>query len=285
MDGPTAVIELSAAVDHTQPGTDERLHALVALAEHPCAWHTVAVTEVWTEISEIHRRRGNWDGAIDAWEHAIRLGYRSAPHPRAEIAELNILAGRRETGDAVYRELRDRYPDDVWLHNSAGLTYLDVGDHATALAWIDDALEVTMSDGDQVGLVGQLSDMRDRALRALGRDTVDELARRVEAFVPSPRSWTSRLGQTRGEAEPSMDPCPQCGATPDHVRWMPTGTDWTATTPNGHGSPARSAKVPRNSPCPCGSGKKAKHCCHRQQCLALPGSHTGRWNRTRVPSG
>ena len=28
MDGPTAVIELSAAVDHTQPGTDERLHAI-----------------------------------------------------------------------------------------------------------------------------------------------------------------------------------------------------------------------------------------------------------------
>lgn len=142
------------------------------------------MTEVWTEISEIHRQRGDWDDAIDAREHAIRLGYRSAPHPRAEIAELNILAGRRDIGDMLYRELRDRYPDDVWLYNGAGLTYLDAGDHAAALRWIDDALELTMADGDQVGLVGQLSDMRDRALRALGRDTHDELARRVEAGRP-----------------------------------------------------------------------------------------------------
>ncbi len=263
--GPTAVIELSTAVERTPAGSNERLHALEALAEHPCAWHTVAVTEVWTEISEIHRQRGDWDDAIVAWEQAIRLGYRSAPHPRAEIAELNILAGRRSEGDMLYRELRDRYPDDVWLYNSAGLTYLDVGDHAAALRWTDDALELTFADGDQVGLVGQLSDMRDRALRALGRYAHDELARRVEAFVPSPRSWTSRLDQARGEAEPSMEPCLQCGATPDHVRWIPSGNDriGTTLTVTGDGFPARSAKVPRNSPCPCGSGKKAKHCCHR----------------------
>jgi tetratricopeptide (TPR) repeat protein len=265
MSGASTVTELSAAVDRTPAGSDDRLHALEALAEHPCAWHTVAVTEVWTEISEIHRQCGNWDHAIDAWELAIRLGYRSAPHPRAGIAELNILAGRREIGDTLYRKLRDRYPDDVWLYNSAGLTYLDVGDYATALHWIDDALELTLSDGDQVGLVGQLSDMRNRAMRSLGRETDDELTRRVETFVPSPRSWTSRLDQSRGETEPSTEPCPQCGATPDHVRWMPTGLDPIAMTSTMTTArlPATSTRVPRNSPCPCRSGKKAKHCCHR----------------------
>lgn len=259
------MFELSAAVDRTRAGSDDRLQALEALAAHPCAWHTVAATEVWTEISEIHRQRGDWDGAIDAWEHAIRLGYRSAPHPRAEIAELNILAGRRDIGDRLYRELRDRYPDDVWLYNSAGLTYLDVGDHATAVQWIDDALELTLADGDQVGLVRQLSDMRNRAMQALGRDAGDELARRVETFVPSPRSWTSRLDQTGGETEPSTEPCPRCGATPEHVRWIPAGPDRVAMTSTigGDRLPVTSAKVPRNSPCPCGSGKKAKHCCHR----------------------
>jgi tetratricopeptide (TPR) repeat protein len=262
MSAGSAVLELYEAVVRTPAGSDDRLLSLEALAAHPCAWHTVVVTEVWTEISEIHRRRGNWDGAIDAWEHAIRLGYRSAPHPRAEIAELNILAGRRDIGDTLYLELRDRYPDDVWLYNSAGLTYLDIGDHATALRWIDDAVELTLSDGDQVGLVGQLSDMRNRALRALGRETDDALSRRIETFVPSPRSWTSRLDQTRGEAEPSLEPCPQCGATPDHVRWVPTDPDPIATTSTST-LPATSTKVPRNSPCPCGSGKKAKRCCHR----------------------
>lgn len=29
----------------------------------------------------------------------------------------------------------------------------------------------------------------------------------------------------------------------------------------GNGSPLRAASVQRNSPCPCGSGKKAKNCC------------------------
>jgi len=28
--------------------------------------------------------------------------------------------------------------------------------------------------------------------------------------------------------------------------------------------PAKADKVPRNGPCPCGSGKKFKHCCQRR---------------------
>lgn len=31
----------------------------------------------------------------------------------------------------------------------------------------------------------------------------------------------------------------------------------------GRGRQRRVTKVPRNDPCPCGSGKKAKRCCHR----------------------
>lgn len=60
------MLELYEAVVRTPAGSDDRLLSLEALAAHPCAWHTVVVTEVWTEISEIHRRRDNWDGAIDA---------------------------------------------------------------------------------------------------------------------------------------------------------------------------------------------------------------------------
>ena len=88
-----SVIELADAVEQTTAGSDERLEALVRLATHPCAWHAVLATEVWTEISDLHRQRQQWDQAIEAWEHAIRLGYRSAPHPRAQIAELLVLAG------------------------------------------------------------------------------------------------------------------------------------------------------------------------------------------------
>jgi tetratricopeptide (TPR) repeat protein len=260
-----SVFELSAAVEPTPVGSDERLGALEALAAHPCARHTVLVTEVWSEISQIYRQRSEWDLAIDAWEHAIQLGYRGTPHPRAEIAELNLLAGRRADGDAIYQQLVDRYPDDVWLYNSAALTYLDVGDHATALRWIDQALELSIDNGDPVGLVGQLADMRDRALRGLGRDADDELARRVESFVPTAQQWPSRFDETRGEVEPSTEPCSHCGARPERIHWIPAAGDGSnaSTSTVIRTLPAASTKVPRNSPCPCGSGKKAKHCCHR----------------------
>lgn len=85
-------------------------------------------------------------------------------------------------GDALYAQLLERFPSDVWLRNSAALTYLDIADWATALWWIDTALELTMNDGDQVRLIDQLVDMRSRALAALGRSGDDNLGRRVAAF-------------------------------------------------------------------------------------------------------
>ena len=220
-------------------------------------------TEVWAEISELYRQRHDFDRAIEAWEQTIRLGYRGAPHPRAGIAELLILAGRRQEGDALYDQLLENHPDDVWLRNSAALTYLDVDDFATALQWIDTGLELTMSQGDRLGLLGQLCDMRDRTLHALGRSENDDLSRRAAAFVAPPRSTSADTHRSWGEAEPSTEPCANCGARPDLIGWIPAAPQGWATPPphSAANTQAVSAKVPRNAPCKCGSGKKAKKCC------------------------
>lgn len=254
------------AVEATSDGSDERLAALQQLAAHPCSWHCVLATDVWAEISDLHRQRRDWDHAIAAWEQTIQLGYRSRPHPRAQIAELLVLAGRRDEGDALYAQLLDRFPRDVWLRNNAALTYLDVAAWATALWWIDTALDLTMNDGDQVGLIDQLVEMRSRALAALGRRSNDDIGRRAAAFVPSPRSRPAGVGDSWGEIEPSTERCEHCGGQPDHVGWIPTGVNddsWTVQSLTGSSFPAVSSKVPRNSSCPCGSGLKAKKCCHR----------------------
>ena len=260
-----SVPALMDAVDATPSGSDERLVALTRLADHPCAWHAILATEVWAEISDLHRQRQDWDQAIAAWEQTIRLGYRSAPHPRAQIAELLVHAGRRDEGDALYAQLHDRYPHDVWLPNSAALTYLEVADWTTALWWTDTALELTMNDGDRAQLMAQLSEMRTRALTALGRAGDDDLGRRVATFVAPPRRWSASPVESWGEVEPSLDRCENCGAQPEQIGWIPTDTaqgSWASRTPRAQTVPAVSTKVPRNAPCPCGSGRKAKRCCH-----------------------
>ncbi|MCC6435981.1 MAG: hypothetical protein IT196_13180 [Acidimicrobiales bacterium] len=249
MDAPLSIPELMQAVDATSSGSGERLAALIRLAEHPCAWHAIVATEVWAEISDLHRQRQDWDLAIAAWEQTIRLGYRSAPHPRAQIAELLVLAGRRDEGDALYAQLHDRYPHDVWLPNSAALTYLDVADWTTALQWTDIALELTINNGDQAQLIGQLSDMRSRALTAMGRAGDDDLGRRIATFVAPPRTRSTSLGESWGEVEPHLERCENCGAQPEQIGWIPTDTAqdfWAPRTPSTNTPPSVTTKVPRN---------------------------------------
>jgi tetratricopeptide (TPR) repeat protein len=81
-------------------------------------------------------------------ESATAAGYRSVPHPRAEIAEILLDAGRRSEADTIYAELRVETPDDVWLYNSAGWAYSRAGDHQEALRWLDEGIELALRSGD-----------------------------------------------------------------------------------------------------------------------------------------
>jgi preprotein translocase subunit SecA len=51
----------------------------------------------------------------------------------------------------------------------------------------------------------------------------------------------------------------------------PTGLTTNVTGQGGSRAPASSAKVGRNAPCPCGSGKKAKKCGDTESCMAFAG--------------
>lgn len=261
-----ALLDAAAAVRRSND-LDAEVDALLACIEHPCARHELDVPELWEQLAQVRYRQGRLEEAIEAWEEAIAAGYRSAPHPRANIAELLVEAGRRDEGGELYARLRAECRDDVWLYNSAGFIYARVGDDEEALRWIDAGIEVALDTGDPDRILDQLTDMRQRSLDALGRDSNDELARRVAGFEPPPRNY--QVGESYGEAEISDDPCAHCGWNPDDERAtrVPLGEVEAIARaldrPRHPQQPVRSDKVGRNAPCPCGSGRKYKKCCGR----------------------
>lgn len=261
-----ALLDAAAAVRRSKD-LDGEVDALTACIEHPCARHELDLPELWEQLAQARYRQGRLDEAIEAWEEAIAAGYRSAPHPRANIAELLVEAGRRDEGDALYARLRAECGGDVWLYNSAGFVYARVGDHDEALRWIDAGIEVALDTGDPEQIFDQLTDMRESSLHVLGRDSNDELAQRIAGFEPPPPRYQS--GESYGEAEISDEPCGHCGWNPDEERASRVslcGVEAIARVldrPRLRQQPVRSDKVGRNAPCPCGSGRKSKRCCGR----------------------
>jgi len=195
--------------------------ALHELLDHPCAHHQLVVYEVWDTIYELHKRARDYDAAIAAKQEAIRSGYRSQPHPEADIAECHLLAGRRADADALFADLRKLTPDDVWLYNSAGFAYADVSDHVESARWFREGIEVALRTGDPDQVVVQLLDGLEAALEALGQGPDSALKERVEAFV---EAWQPRalgdVGQYWGGDPPPLadQPCEHCGYDPSILR-------------------------------------------------------------------
>ncbi|MBV8218392.1 MAG: SEC-C domain-containing protein [Solirubrobacterales bacterium] len=152
--------------------------------------------ECYADLAREYDRLRRHDDAIALLERAIELGWGGRPHPRSDIAEFHLRAGRREEAAAIWAELKVSDPDDVWLYNAAGLSYSEVGEHELAVAWLAEGIELAIRTEDPEGIVPQLSQVRRKSLAALDRD-VDELERRADEFVAQwreresdRRSWT-----------------------------------------------------------------------------------------------
>jgi tetratricopeptide (TPR) repeat protein len=120
-------------------------------------------------------------------ERAIELGLGGKPHPRSDIAEFHLRAGRHEEAAANWAELKTSDPDDVWLYNAAGLSYNEIGEHELAIEWLGEGIGLAMRTDDPEGIINQLSDVRRQSLDALGRG-LDELEERVGPFM---EDWSS----------------------------------------------------------------------------------------------
>ena len=82
--------------------------------------------EYYANLAREYDRQGSQDDAIVLHERAIELGWDSIPHPRSDIAEFHLRAGREDEAAAIWAELKAADPEEVWLYNAAGLSYNEV---------------------------------------------------------------------------------------------------------------------------------------------------------------
>ncbi|HVA75506.1 MAG TPA: SEC-C domain-containing protein [Acidimicrobiales bacterium] len=232
-------------------------------------------------------------GQVAAKEQAVQAGYRSEPHPDADIAECHLLAGRRSEAGRLFADLRARTPDDVWLYNAAGFSYAGVSDHAESARWFRDGIDVALRTGDGDQVVVQLLDGLEAAWKALAETPEPGLNERVEAFVeawkPSPRgdrfSWddlppvverrcehcgydpdilTGSMGGRVFEAVTEPAPRRQASRLPSSMlvslAWFPPG-EWEKATALCPPRRRYGVAAGQKRPCWCGSGLKYKACC------------------------
>jgi preprotein translocase subunit SecA len=152
----------------------------------------------------------------------------------AELAELAVTEAlelyeekERTLGPEVMRELERMVLlsiiDTRWREHLYEMDYLQEGIHLRAYAQKDPLVEYQR---EAYGMFQELTQaIREEFVKYIYRV---ELVRQDEPSRPRPQ----RVTMSHGEAEPNAGAAPQ----------------------------ARSDKVPRNAPCPCGSGKKYKKC-------------------------
>jgi tetratricopeptide (TPR) repeat protein len=138
------------------------------------------------ELAETYSELGRVDDALEAMHAAIAAGFRATPDPRCRLAEIQLRAGRAEPAHDLYAEVYADTPDDVWLHNNAGIEYAAAGDYPRALSWLTSGLELALAGGDPERLAKQLQESRRDALHALDRPH-DDLDGRAQAFLARPR--------------------------------------------------------------------------------------------------
>jgi tetratricopeptide (TPR) repeat protein len=163
--------------------------------------------ECYADLAREYDRQGRHDDAIALLERAIELGWGGKPHPRSDIAEFHLRAGRREDAAAIWAELKASDPDDVWLYNAAGLSYNEIGEHELAVAWLGAGIELAMRIDDPEGIIDQLSHFRRKSLEALSRD-LDELEQRVDPFLEEWRSEESAERRQQAQLTKFMNSVP-----------------------------------------------------------------------------
>lgn len=131
------------------------------------------VLELHSELAETYDRLGRIEDALRHADVLAEQGYACMPDPRCRRAEILTRHGRLEEAAAIWDAVARDTPEDVWVHNNAGLEYRAIGEHELALSWLTRGLELAVRTGDPERLIGQLRDVRAGCLSALGREPDD----------------------------------------------------------------------------------------------------------------
>lgn len=183
--------------------------ALQVARANPVVDELPPMAELAGDLADVCERLGRVDDAVAAMRDAIAAGWNGVPDGRCRIAEILTAAGRVSEATAIWEEVAAEYPDDVWVHNNAGIEYATAGEHHTALKYLNRGLRIALDTGDPERLVEQLAEFRGRTLTALGLEP-DALQAEAADFrtVPvAPRRRVARTGMST-----SLEPT-RAGAT------------------------------------------------------------------------
>ena len=222
-----------AAGRHVRSGQTAEALRLLAPVGAEGNWHpAVSYPDVFQALSAAWREAGQPDRRAEAMERT--LAYARARDPQnAQMYSLDLAEALCAAGDVnraldIFAEQISSQPSDPWPYWFMGISLVDAGRPAWAAAALRQGLQLLRSAKGSAELIPQFEDLLKEAeakLAAAGdRSPLPDRFERLFAVPPEPRS---------------QRPTP------------------TRTGPKPH----KAAKVGRNEPCPCGSGKKYKRCC------------------------
>jgi tetratricopeptide (TPR) repeat protein len=140
------------------------------------------ITAFWSEeLAESYLALGRVEDAIQTIRTAAREGHGDGAEMLCDLAETLMRSGREPQARPLWEEARADFPDDIWTYVQAGIEYGDIGDHATALAWLTPGMELALQTGDPESALEQLVPLRSSCLFALGHKPDDLQARAASA--------------------------------------------------------------------------------------------------------
>jgi tetratricopeptide (TPR) repeat protein len=220
--------QLAAALD-CRPRDSARaavaLEQVIALcrADERAAGH-LDLAELYGLLADECEQLGRVEDALAAMRDALAAGWDGQPDGRCRLAEMLMRAGRIGEAAALWAQVKADTPDDVWLYNNAGIEYAHAGDHATALGWLTDGLDLALTAGDPDDLVDQLAEVRGASLAALGSDP-DELQLRADDFLTAERVARERAVEEARRQRPGAVTAGavSTGRTALGWAWFPVG--------------------------------------------------------------
>ena len=183
----------------------------------------------------------------DDWEEWLQGAFREAYEAKEQEFTPELLRG-------VERHIYLMVIDDHWMEHLREMDHLRDGIGLRAYGQRDPLIEYKK---ESYAMFEELT-------RAIREETVRHLFRAAlvpeEASAAAPRPRVA-LGSAAGRPEPSARFAPRARETHASVTAFGTAAAPVSPTPSGPRAqgPAE-AKVGRNDPCPCGSGKKYKKC-------------------------
>lgn len=140
---------------------------------------------VCLELAREYQVLKRWEDALVAADAVAELEPDMQPDARCLRAEILMRMGRVAEAEPIWAAVRTETPDDVWLYYRAGMEYAAIGDHQTALDWLNEGVRVALrTDGPDAEdpLTEELAELRQATLDNLGRPA-DELQEQAATFL------------------------------------------------------------------------------------------------------